>query len=67
MRVTVNGERKEIAAGNLTGLLGEMEFEGRHMAIAVNYRVVPRPRWARDRAERRRPGRNPHAAARWLT
>ena len=46
MLVTVNGERKEIAAGNLTGLLGEMEFEGRHMAIAVNYRVVPRLRWA---------------------
>jgi len=46
MLVIVNGERKEIAAGNLTGLLGEMEFEGRYMAIAVNYRVVPRPRWA---------------------
>jgi sulfur carrier protein len=46
MLVIVNGERKEIAAGNLTGLLGEMEFEGRQMAIAVNYRVVPRPRWA---------------------
>jgi sulfur carrier protein len=46
MRVTVNGESREIAAHNLTGLLGEMEFEGKYMAIAVNYKVVPRARWA---------------------
>ncbi len=45
MLVIVNGERREIAAANLTGLLGEMEYEGKHLAIAVNYRVVPRARW----------------------
>ncbi|HEY0223835.1 MAG TPA: sulfur carrier protein ThiS [Pseudolabrys sp.] len=46
MRVTVNGEIKEVAASDLTGLLGEMEYEGTYMAIAVNYQVVPRARWA---------------------
>jgi sulfur carrier protein len=45
MLVTVNGEHKEIAASNLTGLLGEMEYEGQHLAVAVNYQVVPRARW----------------------
>jgi sulfur carrier protein len=45
MLVIVNGKRTEIAATNLTGLLGEMEYEGKHLAIAVNYQVVPRTRW----------------------
>jgi sulfur carrier protein len=45
MLVIVNGEAKEVAAATLTGLLGEMEFEGTYMAIAVNYQVVPRARW----------------------
>lgn len=45
MRVTVNGEHKEIAASNLAGLLGEMEYEDTRVAIAVNYQVVPRARW----------------------
>jgi sulfur carrier protein len=46
MRVIVNGERKEISASTLTALLGEMEFEGSYMAIAVNCQMVPRKRWA---------------------
>jgi sulfur carrier protein len=45
MRVIVNGECTDVAAANLTGLLGEMEYEGKHLAIAVNYQVVPRARW----------------------
>jgi len=45
MRVIVNGERTEVAATNLTGLLCEMEYEGKHLAVAVNYQVVPRARW----------------------
>jgi sulfur carrier protein len=44
--VIVNGERREVAASNLTGLLGEMEYEGTHLAVAVNYQVVPRARWS---------------------
>jgi len=46
MRVTVNGETKDVAARDLPALLGEMELEGRHMAIAINFQVVPRARWA---------------------
>ena len=46
MRVTVNGETKDVAATRVDALLGELEFEGTHFAIAVNYDVVPRARWA---------------------
>ena len=46
MRVTVNGEQKDVAATRIGALLGELEFEGTHFAIAVNYDVVPRARWA---------------------
>jgi sulfur carrier protein len=46
MRVTVNGEQKDVAATRVDALLGELEFEGSHFAIAVNYDVVPRARWA---------------------
>ena len=46
MRVTVNGESRNVAATRIDALLGELEFEGTHFAIAVNYDVVPRGRWA---------------------
>ena len=46
MRVTVNGEACDVAATRVDALLGELEFEGTHFAIAVNYDVVPRARWA---------------------
>ena len=46
MRVTVNGESREISAANVGALLGELEYEGTHFAIAVNYDVVPKGRWA---------------------
>ena len=46
MRVTVNGEQREIASQRLDALLGELEYEGSHFAIAVNYDVLPRSRWA---------------------
>jgi sulfur carrier protein len=42
----VNGEQKDVAATRIDALLGELEFEGTHFAIAVNYDVVPRTRWA---------------------
>lgn len=45
MVVTVNGERKEIAATHIAALLQEMEYEGTHFAVAVNYDVVPRGAW----------------------
>jgi sulfur carrier protein len=46
MHVTVNGRRTEIAATRLDRLLGELDHEGTHVAIAVNDLVVPRAQWA---------------------
>jgi sulfur carrier protein len=46
MRVIVNGEAREIAATRLDALLGELDYEGTHFAIAVNYDVLPKSRWA---------------------
>ncbi|WP_315781926.1 MULTISPECIES: sulfur carrier protein ThiS [unclassified Bradyrhizobium] len=46
MRVTVNGEARDIAATSVAALLSELDYEGTHFAIALNYDVVPRSRWA---------------------
>jgi sulfur carrier protein len=46
MRVTVNGESREIAAGSVATLLSELDYEGTHFAIALNYDVVPKSLWA---------------------
>ena len=46
MRVTVNGEQREIASQRIDALLGELEYEGTHFAIALNYDVLPKSRWA---------------------
>ena len=46
MRVIVNGEAREIASDSVDALLGELEYEGTHFAIALNYDVLPKSRWA---------------------
>jgi len=46
MRVIVNGEQREIVASSVDALLAELDYEGTHFAIAVNYDVVPKSRWA---------------------
>jgi sulfur carrier protein len=46
MRVTVNGEQREIAARSVDALLGELEYEGTHFAIALNFDVLPKSKWA---------------------
>jgi sulfur carrier protein len=46
MRVTVNGEQREVSSASVDALLGELEYEGTHFAIALNYDVVPKSRWA---------------------
>jgi sulfur carrier protein len=46
MRVIVNGEQREIASSSVDALLGELEYEGTHFAVALNYDVLPRSRWA---------------------
>ncbi len=53
MRVTVNGEQREISASHVDALLSELDYEGTHFAIALNYDVLPRSRWAETRL---RPG-----------
>jgi sulfur carrier protein len=49
MRVTVNGEQREISADHVDALLNELEYEGTHFAIALNFDVLPRSRWADTR------------------
>ena len=46
MRVIVNGEHREIAASHVDALLSELEYEGTHFAIALNFDVLPKSRWA---------------------
>ncbi len=46
MRVTVNGEQREISSASVDALLGELDYAGTHFAIALNYDVVPKTRWA---------------------
>ena len=46
MRVIVNGESREISSANVGALLGELDYEGSHFAIAVNYDVLPKSKWA---------------------
>lgn len=46
MRVTINGEQREIASSHVDALLSELEYEGTHFAIALNFDVLPRSRWA---------------------
>lgn len=46
MFLIVNGERRETKATHVEALLGELDYQGNHLAVAVNYDVVPRARWA---------------------
>jgi sulfur carrier protein len=51
MRVTVNGEPREIASHSVDALLGELDYEGTHFAIALNFDVVPKSRWTETRLQ----------------
>ncbi|MDZ4369152.1 MAG: sulfur carrier protein ThiS [Afipia sp.] len=46
MFLIVNGERRETKATRVDALLAELDYDGTHLAVAVNYDVVPRARWA---------------------
>ena len=46
MRVSVNGELREVNSRSVDALLNELDYEGTHFAIALNYDVVPKSRWA---------------------
>ena len=45
MVVTVNGERREVAAATIPALLRELDYEGEFLVVAVNHDVVQRRRW----------------------
>jgi sulfur carrier protein len=51
MRVIVNGEQRDISSDSVDALLAELEYEGTHFAIAVNYDVLPKSRWAETRIQ----------------
>jgi len=46
MRVTINGEARDVTATRIDALLNELEYEGSHFAIALNFDVLPKSRWA---------------------
>lgn len=46
MLVIVNGEQREVASVSVDALLSELDYEGSHFAIALNYDVIPKSRWA---------------------
>lgn len=41
MKLTVNGESREVAAATLAALLAELDYEGGWLATALNGEVVP--------------------------
>ncbi len=46
MRLTINGEPREVSATDVAALLNELDYEGSHVAVAVNFDVLPKSRWA---------------------
>ena len=45
MVLTVNGERRDVAATRIADLLHELGYEGSFLAVAVNQEVVRRRSW----------------------
>ena len=46
MRLTINGEEKEIAAGSVAELVAHLGMKADRVAIELNREIVPRDRWA---------------------
>jgi len=46
VRVSINGEPREVNSRSVDALLSELDYEGTHFAIALNFDVVPKSRWA---------------------
>ena len=63
MRVTVNGEQREITSSRVDALLSELEYEGTHFAIARELRRAAEKPLGGDGVEGRRRDRDHHAAA----
>jgi sulfur carrier protein len=45
MRLMINGEHREVSSVSVDALLAELDYEGTHFAVALNYDVVPKSRW----------------------
>ena len=46
IRFVVNGEARDVNASHVDALLSELDYEGTHFAIALNYDVLPKSKWA---------------------
>jgi len=45
MVLMVNGERQEVTATTVKALLGELDYEGDFLVVAINHDVVKRAQW----------------------
>ena len=45
MVLTVNGERQDVAATTVKALLGELDYAGDFLVVAVNHDVVKQAHW----------------------
>ncbi|MGV2980054.1 sulfur carrier protein ThiS [Camelimonas sp. ID_303_24] len=48
LRLTVNGESRQVAAASVRALLDALDYDGEFIAVAVNQAVVSRGRWGED-------------------
>jgi thiamine biosynthesis protein ThiS len=46
MKLTINGEAKEIAVGSVAELVAHLGMKADRVAIELNREIVPRDRWA---------------------
>lgn len=42
MFLTINGEGREVSASTVSELLEELEMGAKHIAVALNFQVVPK-------------------------
>lgn len=48
IRLTINGEGRQVTAASVRALLDALDYDGEFIAVAVNQAVVPRARWGED-------------------
>jgi thiamine biosynthesis protein ThiS len=46
MKITINGETKEVSAETLAALVDTLGMKADRVAIELNRQIVPRERWA---------------------
>jgi sulfur carrier protein ThiS len=63
MCVLVNSEPREVSSPNVDSLLSEIDYEGTHFAIALDFDVPPKQPLGGDADQEWRRDRDHHAAA----